>query len=493
MDDPGRKISSACLIMAGGKGTRLTPDKPLLHVGGLPIISRVVRVVTSIFDEVLLVTNTPAKYEFLGLPHVSDEEPGHGPLMGIYSGLRAIRSPMAFVCGADMPFLDADIIRAELTEVGDHDMVIPYPRNLPEFLHGIYRARCLPTIRRNLDARRFKIDLLREDLDVRILDDHWFATQGFAHLTRRAFTNINTAEDYSAWMDQEPAPAPEDPFTSIPQDLLESIRDTLIEDESRYQRQHGATEWSSLWSHSARVAAIAHTIARQEGLDTTSAVLASLLHDVGKFHGGRYHDDDTTEEQRSVDLATELLEDTPLSPCLPEVSRAILSLYRDDASPGDLGAVLHDADRLDKLGYAGVALFFTKNALRARFLDSQLMARASVELTYALHARRTLKTGTGRRLAVPRAARVRSYFEGLLDEWRELGLGTFRIRSADVEGVELLLVVPLSCSCGSPLELETDIKEGIKCRSAIVRYACPSCGRTTDFSFCLPVLRTLLD
>ena len=36
----------------------------------------------------LVVTNTPQKYEFLGLPVVRDERQGCGPLMGICSGLR---------------------------------------------------------------------------------------------------------------------------------------------------------------------------------------------------------------------------------------------------------------------------------------------------------------------------------------------------------------------------------------------------------------------
>ena len=100
-----QKIDLACLILAGGEGKRLTPDKPLLEIDGCPIIESVAKVVSSIFEEVLLVTNTPEKYRFLGVPHVYDESPGCGPLMGIYSGLSILKHEVAFVCGADMPFL----------------------------------------------------------------------------------------------------------------------------------------------------------------------------------------------------------------------------------------------------------------------------------------------------------------------------------------------------------------------------------------------------
>ena len=83
-----KTLKAACLILAGGEGRRLTPDKPLLEIEGKSIIERVTTVVNPIFEEVLLVTNTPDKYRFLNLPHVRDERPGCGPLMGIYSGLR---------------------------------------------------------------------------------------------------------------------------------------------------------------------------------------------------------------------------------------------------------------------------------------------------------------------------------------------------------------------------------------------------------------------
>ncbi|MDD5207644.1 MAG: NTP transferase domain-containing protein, partial [Desulfobacterales bacterium] len=85
------KMDASCLILAGGRGTRLTPDKPLLEINRRSIIERTANVAVSLFDEVLVVTNTPEKYRFLMLPLVADERKGCGPLMGIYSGLRRIK------------------------------------------------------------------------------------------------------------------------------------------------------------------------------------------------------------------------------------------------------------------------------------------------------------------------------------------------------------------------------------------------------------------
>src|SRR2546428_5032684 len=63
--------------------------KALLKLGGRRIIERVVDAVKPAVDDLLIVTNTPELYTFLGLPTVPDIYPDHGSLGGIYSGLLA--------------------------------------------------------------------------------------------------------------------------------------------------------------------------------------------------------------------------------------------------------------------------------------------------------------------------------------------------------------------------------------------------------------------
>src|SRR3989304_902952 len=78
------------VIQAGGGSPRMGGrPKALLDVGGRRIIERVLDAVTPSVGEVLLVTNTPDLYAFLGLPMVADVYPDHGSLGGIYSGLEA--------------------------------------------------------------------------------------------------------------------------------------------------------------------------------------------------------------------------------------------------------------------------------------------------------------------------------------------------------------------------------------------------------------------
>ncbi|WP_319409203.1 NTP transferase domain-containing protein [uncultured Desulfosarcina sp.] len=490
MGSNSKKIPAACLILAGGKGRRLTPDKPLLEINNRAIIERTVQVVRPLFEEVLLVTNTPAKYEFLRLPVVRDERQGCGPLMGIYSGLRGIKHEVAFVCAADMPFLDEQIIRSQFRELGAFDIVFPCPRERPEFLHAFYRRQCLPAIRDNLDAAIFKIEMLVPRCTTLRLDKAWFAKKGLAERVDRAFTNINTMRDYRRWLEQGSRTLNETPgsniLASIVPGVLQEIRRTLIEQETAFQDKSTPETFSSIWSHSSRVARIAHHIAKTEGWEEEPALLAGLLHDIGKFAHGSYHEDDTPEEENAVRFAQRILSGTVYEKWLPIIGDAILSTYLEGKATSNIGRAVYDADCLDKLGNIGVVQFFAKKALRRQFLDDDVMIRTSIELTYAHHAPDTLKTETGRSLARKRKIRTRTFYTGLLEEWKELGLGEFNIIEEDIAGIVCILVVPGSCSCGGRLDRESDIRDSLKCRSVVVNYRCRTCGFQSEFSFCLP-------
>jgi molybdopterin-guanine dinucleotide biosynthesis protein A/HD superfamily phosphodiesterase len=506
MGSHSKKIAASCLILAGGKGKRLTPDKPLLEIDKRPIIERTASVAVSLFAETLIVTNTPEKYGFLLLPLIPDERKGCGPLMGIYSGLRRIKHATAFVCAADMPFLDEEVIRAQFLELGAFDIVVPCPMKRPEFLHAFYRKRCLPAIRENLDADLFKIEMLTEHCSTLWLNTDWFERNGLTKRIDLAFTNINTMRDYRYWLEragsrrgskkttdslrQNGAPGP-DALKSIAPEVIHAVRQHLIEQESAYQQRSAEETLSSLWAHSFRVARIARRIAQAEGCEEEPALLAGLLHDTGKFSHGVYHEDDIPEEKNAVRFAERLLSDTVHEKWIPIIKDAILSTYLEGQATCDIGRVVYDADSLDKLGNMGVAQFFAKKALRRQFLDETVLIRASIELTYAHHAPATLQTATGRSLARERSKRTHRFYSGLLKEWEQLGLGAFSILEENIAGIACLLVVPCACSCGGRLELDSDIRDSVKCRSVVVTYRCAECGFESEFSFCLPNVKGL--
>ena len=146
------------VIQAGGRSTRMGGNpKALISLGGRRIIERVVDAISPVVDDLLLVTNTPELYRFLGLPMVADVFPDGGSLGGIYSGLRAARGEAAFTVACDMPFLHPEVVRLVVARAGEADIVIPRVGDQLETLHALYAKSCLPHMEARLAAGQLKI------------------------------------------------------------------------------------------------------------------------------------------------------------------------------------------------------------------------------------------------------------------------------------------------------------------------------------------------
>jgi len=180
------------VVQAGGKSTRMGGNpKALIELGGRSIVERVVAALTPAVDDVLVVTNTPELYAFLGLPMVADVYPDHGSLGGIYSGLRAA-GEIAFTVACDMPFLHPEVVRLVVERAGEGDVVIPRVGEQLETMHAAYSQTCLPPIEARLRAGRLKI--------VGFFDDVRVVEIAAAEVARFrdpaiAFMNVNTPDE----------------------------------------------------------------------------------------------------------------------------------------------------------------------------------------------------------------------------------------------------------------------------------------------------------
>jgi len=196
--------SLSILILAGGKSRRMGRDKTWLELGGAPLIAHVIRRLLPIASEVVVSTDSPGPVEdlerSLSIPLivVRDQHPNAGPLAGLHAGLSAIRSAWAFTVAADMPFVNANLVRRMIDLSTNHDAVVPRitPPNFtqPELepLHALYSVACLPSIEDSLRAGggrlvsflpRVRVAYVGDSL-VRQIDPHYLS-----------FFNINTPED----------------------------------------------------------------------------------------------------------------------------------------------------------------------------------------------------------------------------------------------------------------------------------------------------------
>lgn len=245
----------------------------------------------------------------------------------------------------------------------------------------------------------------------------------------------------------------------------------------------------TLMGHLERVAARAVYLALQEGVDPLLAELAGLFHDAGKFHGGKYHEDNTPEEEYSIEILREMGQKNGLDPVAIElVAKAIAQLYRDDPQPTSLSMVLFDADNLDKLGLPGISQYFIKSGLRGQGLSAEMIVRLTVELTYARFSTRGLFTRTARAIAEKRSADSIRFIYDFLQSLREDGLFDARVERIQVCDLEVEVITPASCACGASMGLKNRVEKGKKCTEIHLEIACGTCANRYEIRFCRPRL-----
>ena len=182
----------AGLILLGGKSSRYGSNKAMVEVDGVRLIERAVRVMRPLFQEVILLTNTPRDYAYLGLPMVEDLIKGLGPLGGVYTGLETISCDAGFFVACDMPFLNQALILHLVANRKGFDAVVPRVGWMIEPLHAVYTKRCLPAIRHLIDSREYQIFKFLPNVRVRYVE----AEEIRVHDPQlRSFFNINEPQD----------------------------------------------------------------------------------------------------------------------------------------------------------------------------------------------------------------------------------------------------------------------------------------------------------
>ncbi len=173
-------------------------DKALIPFLGRPLIERVLERLSPLADEILVTTNRPEDYRYLGLPLAGDAFPGRGALGGLYTALHAAGQPLVAVAACDMPFASAalfDYLRLTLLRTGSN-AAIPRTAGGTEPFHAVYdRQACLPLILAALQADLWRVDAWFPQAAIYFLAPEEMQPYDAHGL---AFANVNTPEELAA-------------------------------------------------------------------------------------------------------------------------------------------------------------------------------------------------------------------------------------------------------------------------------------------------------
>jgi molybdenum cofactor guanylyltransferase len=195
MENPGSATGASAIVLAGGKSSRMGTPKALLLFDGEPLIVHVVATLRRLFDEVVVVAAPGQDLPSMPATLVRDDVAYQGPVGGICYGLRAAAGEVSFVTACDTAFLSSRLISHLLSQISEHDVVVPHWQGRLQPLHAVYRRGVLPLLEGQLARGELRPVFLFDKVRTRRIDEaeiRLFDPEG------SSFFNMNTREDYAA-------------------------------------------------------------------------------------------------------------------------------------------------------------------------------------------------------------------------------------------------------------------------------------------------------
>jgi molybdopterin-guanine dinucleotide biosynthesis protein A len=184
-----KQVELTGLILAGGQGRRMGGrDKGLEDFAGRPLVLHVRERLEGRVSEVLINANRHSDdYRPLADRVIADAEDGfQGPLMGIYSGLRAATTPWLVVVPCDSPALPHDLVTRLVESIGEADIAVAFDGERLHPVVALIRTALADDLGEALRAGERKID-------------RWYARHAWCRMDAsdcpEAFANLNTEDE----------------------------------------------------------------------------------------------------------------------------------------------------------------------------------------------------------------------------------------------------------------------------------------------------------
>lgn len=197
---PARLANVGAALLVGGLSTRMGRDKARLVLGGVAAATRLGRLLSGLFDEVLLVGGDPPP-DAPGR-RVPDPEGPACALRGLVGALEAARAPRLLVVATDLVLLTPELVLG-LVAWPEADAVVPETADGLHPLCAVYaRQVVLPAARDQLARDRLALRDLLARLSVAKVPAEALARIDPA---RRALTNVNTPGELEGVLASFPA------------------------------------------------------------------------------------------------------------------------------------------------------------------------------------------------------------------------------------------------------------------------------------------------
>jgi molybdopterin-guanine dinucleotide biosynthesis protein A len=192
-------VTTAGIVLCGGKSSRMGVSKATLPFGPETMLQRVVRLLGTVVDPIVVVAAGGQELPELPLAAsiARDERDARGPLEGLRAGLEAlpVEIDAAYVTGCDVPLLVPAFVQRMIHLLEGHDIAVMEIDGFTHPLSAIYRRTTLPHIESLLAEDRLRPVFLFDAVRTRRVKREEMLA---ADPELRTLRNLNTREDYLA-------------------------------------------------------------------------------------------------------------------------------------------------------------------------------------------------------------------------------------------------------------------------------------------------------
>jgi molybdopterin-guanine dinucleotide biosynthesis protein A len=182
------------VVLAGGRSSRLGRDKAVLELDGEPLLTRVVRTLSDLAAEVLVLGPPERAIHARGARVIPDKHPGDGPLPALATALREMRGDRMIAVATDMPLLNAGLLAYLLDRSEGSDVTVPRVGGRTQQLHAVYARGCLPAIEAQLARDDLRVDGFFRSVRTLVIEEEEIARLDPKFLS---FRNVNTEADWA--------------------------------------------------------------------------------------------------------------------------------------------------------------------------------------------------------------------------------------------------------------------------------------------------------
>ncbi len=175
-----------CVILAGGKSSRMGSDKALLDFGGCKSLceyqyKRLKEQFSSVY-----VSTKEDKFDF-GPQIIKDKNELYSPMVALDAILSYFDDGYVFIMSVDMPFVQKKQTQKMYKYLNEYDIIIPETKLLKHYLCGFYHTKIKRKIKKFIQQDNHKVGSLVKSSNTKFVnfDDE------------KTFANLNYIDEYN--------------------------------------------------------------------------------------------------------------------------------------------------------------------------------------------------------------------------------------------------------------------------------------------------------